>query len=115
MTRMNESGLVPLGRAVLMSPYEPERKKGVIEVPDFVQDRERTLDVRCLVIECGPVCWPDEPPRAKPGDVVMVAKMSGTMVRGPKDGQPYRLVNDRDIYCRVEHLGEAELPRGNAS
>ena len=35
----NESGLAPLGRAVLIVHYEPEKKDSLIELPDMVKDR----------------------------------------------------------------------------
>jgi co-chaperonin GroES (HSP10) len=104
---MNESGLSPLGRAVLVEPFEPERKKSLIELPSSVLASQQTLDVQVKVIEVGPECWPDERARAEPGDVVFIAKFSGFLAQGPKDGKPYRLVNDRDIFARVTHLKEA--------
>lgn len=100
----NESGIQPLGRAVLVEPYEPERKKSAILLPESVQHTERMIDVRVRVVECGTECWPDETPRCKPGDIVFVAKMSGFVCRGVKDGKPYRLVNDRDIFAKITYL-----------
>ncbi len=67
----NPSGLSPLGRAILVEPFEPEEK------------------ARCA-----------------PGDVVFVAKMSGFVAAGPKDGKMYRLVNDRDVFAKVTWFGE---------
>jgi len=96
------SGLAPLGRAVLVKHYEPEKKSSLIELPDFVQDRALMVEQRAIVVEVGPACWPDEPARAKPGDKVLIAKMSGYMATGTADGKRYRLVNDRDIFCRIE-------------
>lgn len=101
---MNESGLKPLGRAVLIEPYEPERRKSIIALPDSVQQTNIMLEMRAKVVEIGPSCWPDEPPRCSPGDIVMVAKMSGSLVIGPKDGKQYRAVNDRDIFMGVTYL-----------
>ena len=97
----NTSGLAPLGRAVLVEHYEPERKASLIELPDIVKDRTLMVEQRAVVIECGPACWPDEPPRAKPGDKVLISKMSGYMALGPADGKRYRLVNDRDIFAAI--------------
>ena len=100
-TVVNESGLAPLGRAVLVVHYEPEKKESLIEIPDFVQDRTLMVEQRAIVVEVGPACWPDEPARAKPGDKVFISKMSGFMATGPADGKRYRLVNDRDIFCAI--------------
>jgi co-chaperonin GroES (HSP10) len=97
----NTSGLAPLGRAVLVTPYKPERKSSLIEIPEFVQEREVALDTQVLVVEVGPACWPDEPARARPGDIVLISKMAGYVARGPKDGIVYRFINDRDIFAKV--------------
>ena len=42
----NESGLQPLGRAVLVEHYEPEKKESMIEIPDFVKDRTLMIEQR---------------------------------------------------------------------
>ncbi len=103
----NKSGLKPLGVAVLIRAYEPERKGGQIVLPDNVAGRMAMVDNRAVVVEVGPSAWHDEPcPRAKAGDKVLVTKFAGFMATGPADGQPYRLVNDRDIFCCITHEGE---------
>lgn len=99
---MNESGLRPLGVAVLLKMYEPEQKKGVIVIPEEAKQKLDYVNQRAIVVEVGPEAWIEEKePRAKPGDKVMVAKYSGVMVKGTKDGESYRLVNDRDIFCQI--------------
>lgn len=98
---MNNSGLHPLGRCVLVETYEPEKAKSVIVMPDSVRENEMRLEMRARVIEVGPACWPDEPPRARPGDLVMIAKMSGAVVTG-LDGKKYRAINDRDVFLGIE-------------
>jgi len=99
----NKSGLKPLGRAVLIAPYAPERRNSVIVMPDEVMGRDQMLEQRAVVVEVGPSAWCDEPmPRAKPGDKVLVARFSGFMATGTADGQPYRFVNDRDIFAAIE-------------
>jgi len=100
----NQSGLLPLGRAILVAPFEPKRKESLIALPDSVLRNERVLDVQVKVVALGPHCYPDEPPRCKPGDVVFVSKMSGFVAQGPKDGQLYRMVNDRDVFALVTHV-----------
>ena len=101
METINTSGLKPLGRAVLCKPYTAEVKKGLIEIPKGVADRRDMIDQRVRVVEVGPACWPDEAPRAVPGDLVLVATLSGFTDSGEMtlDGESYRLVNDRDIFC----------------
>lgn len=97
----NTSGLKPLGRAVLLQHYEPERKQGLIVIPESVQERQLMLEQRAIVIEVGEHAWPDEPPRAKPGDKVLVSRYAGSLANGPLDGQKYLLINDRDIYAAI--------------
>jgi co-chaperonin GroES (HSP10) len=100
---MNNSGLKPLGRAVLVEPYEPEVKKGMIVMPDSVKERTTMVETRAIVVDIGPVAWDDEPePRARIGDKVLISKFAGVLANGTADGKPYRLVNDRDIYCAIE-------------
>lgn len=100
MTR-NESGLAPLGRAVLVKTYKPEQKDSLIVMPEFIEERNQTLETRAVVIEVGPAAWPDEPARAKAGDKVFIARMAGFVARGTKDGELYRFVNDRDIFAKI--------------
>ena len=104
---VNGSGLRPLGRAVLVEYYEPERKDSLIVIPDNVADRTTLVEQRARVLEVGAACWPDEPARAKPGDYVLISKMAGYAAVGPADGKRYRLVNDRDIFAAITFLGEA--------
>lgn len=100
----NNSGLAPRGVAVLIKPYEPERKGAQIVIPDNVQGRMAMVDSRAIVVAVGPSAWHDEPtPRAAVGDKVLVSKFSGFMAKGPQDGEIYRLVNDRDIFCAITH------------
>jgi co-chaperonin GroES (HSP10) len=99
---VNNSGLKPLGKAVLVEPYEPEIKKGLIVIPDTVRERTIMVETRCVVIEVGPACWDDEKvPRAKPGDKVLITKFAGVMAQGTLDGKQYRFVNDRDIFAGI--------------
>lgn len=100
-TVTNGSGLEPLGRAVLVKHYTPEREGCLIELPDSVEGRTLMVEQRAVVIAIGPACWPDEPPRAKVGDKVLVSKMAGYQAKGTKDGRFYRLINDRDIFAKI--------------
>ena len=104
MNDLNTSGLDPRGVAVLIKQYEPERKQSLLVLPDSVQGRLSMVDMRATVIAVGPNAWHDEPtPRAIVGDRVMVTQFAGAMVKGPADGQTYRLGNDRDIFCAITH------------
>lgn len=100
---MNESGLKPLGRAVLIAPYMPERKESIIILTDETVGRDQMVEQRAVIVEVGATCWEDETvPRAKPGDRVLVARYSGYMAVGTADGKQYRFVNDRDIFAAIE-------------
>lgn len=105
---MNESGLRPVGRAVLVQAYEPERKKSMLVMPDSVQERTQMVETRAIVVAVGPAAWEDEKRwmffrrlRAKPGDKVLVSKYAGVLAKGTADGKQYRLVNDRDVFCLI--------------
>jgi co-chaperonin GroES (HSP10) len=103
----NTSGLRPLGRAVLVAPYNPEIKKGSIILPDQVQLGQEIAEQRAIVIESGCACWAEEikagfGPRAKPGDKVLISGYAGHMAKGTADGKQYRLIHDKDIFARIE-------------
>jgi co-chaperonin GroES (HSP10) len=98
----NKSGLEPCGHAVLLESYEPERKAGAIMIPDAVRSRLAMVDSRAVVVAVGPDAWTeDSGPRAQVGDRVLVTSMAGFSAKGPADGRLYRLVNDRDIFCKI--------------
>jgi len=100
---VNESGLSPCGRAVLVKPYTPERKEGVIVLPDEVLGRDQMIEARAVIVEIGPSAWCDETiPRACVGDKVLISKFAGFMATGTKDKEQYRFVNDRDIFAKIE-------------
>lgn len=100
----NTSGLKPLGHAVLCKPYEPELAKTVIAIPDQVRAKALLGEMRGTVVELGTHCWPGEPPRAVPGDRVLISKYSGVILQGA-DGELYRLCSDQDIFCGIEFDG----------
>ncbi len=101
----HSSGLLPVGRAVLVKPYEPKKLSMTIAIPDSAKERLSMVEQRAVVIAVGGSCWHDEPaPRALPGHHVLIAKYSG-FTAGEEvtlDGEIYRLVNDRDIFCRIK-------------
>lgn len=100
---MNESGLKPLGRAVLIAPYTPERRTSLIVLPDEVLGRDQMVEQRATIVAIGESAWCDEAiPRAAVGDKVLVARFAGYMATGTADGKPYRFINDRDIFAQIE-------------
>lgn len=97
---VNGSGYVPVGRAVLIKPYEQEKMSSIIEIPEALRNRTSMLEQKGVVIAVGPSCWHDEPgPRAAVGDHVIVTKFAGYQLVG-EDDQYYRLINDKDIFAR---------------
>lgn len=97
--RMNETGIKPLGRAVLLRPAQ-EKLSSIIEIPEEVANRNMAIDFQAIVVDVGPECWRNESiPRAKPGDKVLVARYAGHIAKSPIDGKFYRLVNDADIFA----------------
>jgi len=106
----NTSGVKPLGRAVLVEYYEPERRESSIIIPEHVRKSEVLAEQRATVIEAGPEAWLEErEPRARPGDRVIMVKYSGYALQGPADGKMYRLVNDRDIFARITQEGPTNV------
>ncbi|MDX2059931.1 MAG: hypothetical protein SFV24_19130 [Gemmatimonadales bacterium] len=103
----NKSGLRPLGHAVLVKPYEPEIKKSTIVIPETVRERTAMVETRAVVLDIGPEAWKGESvPRATVGDKVLISKFAGVIVKGTADGDTYRMVNDLDIYCKIEQEEE---------
>lgn len=99
----NDSGLKPLGRAVLVKPYNAAPSGSLLVMPDSVQERDSLVEQRAIVIEVGANAWCDEPcPRAKPGDKVLISRFAGYLARGTSDDQLYRVINDRDIFAAIE-------------
>lgn len=103
MQTINSSGLEPLGHAVLVRMVElEEMKTTLIAIPEHVRKNSAVLEQRAEIIAVGTEAWAEEKqPRAKPGDKVIVTRMAGWTASGPADGKLYRVVNDRDIFCKI--------------
>jgi co-chaperonin GroES (HSP10) len=100
--KMNQSGLRPLGRAVLCKPYEPEIASSKIHIPEPVRQRGLMNEMRATVLEIGPDAWAGQARRAEVGDKVLISKWAGVIVHGTLDGEPYRMCNDEDIFCAID-------------
>jgi len=99
---VNKSGLHPVGHAVLVKMYEPEIEKSIIAIPETVRQSTKMVETRAIVVEIGPNAWKGEPPRVAVGEKVMISKFAGVNAQGPLDKQLYRVVNDNDIFMRIE-------------
>ena len=109
--RLNQSGLHPLGRAVLIKPLAPEITEGKIIIPDSVKEGHQMREIRGQVVAVGPEAWRDERvPRAKPGDFVLVSQWAGVVLRSTLDGEWYRMVNGDDVYCGTDGPGGKQDP-----
>lgn len=101
---VNNSGLIPVGHAVLIRPLQAERLSNTLVIPDSVRANMQMAEQEAVVVEVGSEAWRDESQaRAKAGDRVMVTKYAGIVSPG-KDGKEYRLINDRDIFCLVKEV-----------
>lgn len=99
----NNSGYRPVGKAVLLRAFELSEKRSRIHVPEDVLMSSATCDTQGIVVAIGPDCWngPNETPRAKIGDKVLITKFSGGMLTG-SDGFVYRMIPDHAIYAVKE-------------
>lgn len=99
----NTSGLKPLGRAVLIKPYDVEEKtKGGIILANQQRKMDQMAEQRAIVVEVGPEAWCDEKePRAKAGDKILYSKYAGYVAKGTMDEVDYRCINDRDIFMQI--------------
>lgn len=102
---VNESGIEPRGRAVLLQDYSPELDaQGLIELPAQVRHSQMLMNQRAILIAVGPSAWHDEPEdRAVVGEKVLVTKFAGFIASKDVtlDGKDYRLVNDRDVFAAI--------------
>lgn len=97
MTEEMNPGFEPLGKAVLLRHYQPERKQGLIVVPDNVEDRTLMHERRATVIKMGPGCRRCD---YREGDRVIMAPMIGYLATGA-DGNKYIFANEEDIFGRI--------------
>ncbi len=120
----NPSGLDPVGHAVLLVAYQPEfeaAQRAGLAIPDEeFRLAGMMVEMRAQVLALGPDTWRNDQdtwlrrlmtpwrPRALPGDKVMVSRMAGAVLHGPKDGKLYRMVNDQDVFVKI--VDEAEKP-----
>ncbi len=99
----NTSGVSPRGRAVLVKPYKVEKtSSGGIVLPDSTVKTDQMAEQRAVLVEAGPLAWNGEAfPRAVPGERILFSKWAGYSLKGPADGEEYRVVNDNDIFMVI--------------
>jgi chaperonin GroES len=96
------SGITPFEFKVLIRPDAAKEKTGGgIFLPQDIQaDQQRAIQ-KGTIEAISPAAfsyhaWPAEVRIPRVGDRVLYARYSGTLIEG-KDGQDYRLINDKDI------------------
>lgn len=104
----NPSGIHPTEFRVLVLPDKVEEKtKGGIIIPDEKKDRDQYAVMEATIIECSPLAftyesnWPEGAEKPKAGDRVVIAKYSGSPLKG-KDGEDYKLIADKDVMAVLE-------------
>jgi len=101
---MNNSGYVPVEYKVLILPKEfSEKTEGGIYIAPSSAEKEKFANTEGVIISVGSLAFtePDWPVKPKSGDKVLFDKYAGSLVKG-KDGEEYRLINDREIVAIEE-------------
>lgn len=95
---MNKSGIQPVEYKCLVLPEKVEEKtEGGILLTASLQEQDQLAETKGVLVAAGGMAfsdWAGEKPVV--GQRVMIAKYAGLLCRG-KDGEEYRLVNDKDI------------------
>ena len=97
---MNPSGIQPVDDRVLVAPTKIDRMTaGGIALPETVAEQEEVGHIKGTIVAMGAQAFEDiESPDQRPAvcAIVAMARYAGYLMQG-KDGEEYRLVNDRDI------------------
>jgi chaperonin GroES len=108
----NLSGWHPVDDKILVLPYDVvERSAGGILLPIETQEKQTAAVEYGVIVEVGSGAfalsgdrvrvWPDDVPKPKAGDHVMIERYSGQIVKG-LDGRKYRLLDDKCVGARRE-------------
>lgn len=101
---INTSGLSIYDDRILVAVKETEKvTAGGIILPDKKVDEEEMAQTYATVISVGRYAFDDMHPdhRPKSGEVIYMAKYAGTLLKGPADGKPYRIVRPVDVLAKV--------------
>lgn len=95
---MNASGINPVEYKCLVLPLKVEEKtQGGILLPSQIQEQDQLAETKATLVAVGGMAFSDwQGVKPEVGRQVMIAKYAGLLCRG-KDGEEYRLVNDKDI------------------
>jgi chaperonin GroES len=105
---MNKSGIEPMEYKVLIAPKKVEEKtQGGIILVEETKNKERFATQEGVLIAVGAIAFtePDWLNVPKVGDTVMFDRYAGGLIEG-KDGEDYRLLNDKEICARIHERKE---------
>ncbi len=101
------SGITPFEFKVLIRPdVTKDKTQGGVYLPQDIQaDQQRAIQ-KGTIEAVSPAAfsyhvWPADVRIPRVGDRVLYARYSGTLIEG-KDGQDYRLINDKDIGAVID-------------
>lgn len=102
----NPSGIRPMEFKCLIKQEKVQEKIGSIYIPDEAKDRNQYAETKARLVDVSPFAFDyaeygDGKAAPKPGDLVLMAKYAGVLVKG-NDGDDYILVNDKDIIAVIE-------------
>ena len=101
----NKSGISPIEYKCLVKPDKIEEKTaGGIIKPQMTRDRDQHAVTTGTLIAISPIAFNYEKGESHwplPGARVVFGKYLGSEIEG-KDGEVYRLINDRDISAVLE-------------
>lgn len=98
----NPSGIIPLDLValVLPDPVEAVTKGGII-IPNTTQDKQKYRTQKATLIAVGKSCFAEWVEKPQPGQHVLIAEYSGTLIKG-KDGLEYRVIRNDDLVAILE-------------
>lgn len=113
MDKSNPSGFRPVEYNVVVKPEEVSTRVGSILMPDETRDRKQAFETRGVIVAVSPLAfsyerWPDPDCIPQVGDTVVFAKAAGIIEKGV-DGEPYRVLKDKDIMAVIERPSEMVL------
>lgn len=101
---MDQSGIRPLEYKVLVKPKIVEEKTaGGIYIPDTTKEKEKFAQQEGEVVAIGAIAFtdPDWLDKPKVGDTVLFDKYAGGKPVEGRDGEEYRLINDKEIMAVI--------------
>jgi chaperonin GroES len=104
---INPSGIHPIEYKVLIRPVKvEERTAGGIIRPETVKEKDQHAAMEGEIIAVSPFAfsyedWPAGAEKPHPGQTAIFARYSGVTIKG-KDGEEYRLMNDKDVVAVKE-------------